>query len=95
MGEPTRRGFLALAGAGAAATAGVVLAAGDGATGQATATSGTESTDNASSATESFVVHVKDARRGQMAILVGEREVLVTNPELARQLAGEAASGAV
>ena len=38
---------------------------------------------------ESFVVHVKDVKKGQLAILVGQREVLVTDSELAARLAGK------
>jgi hypothetical protein len=37
---------------------------------------------------ESFVVHVKDVKAGRMAIMVGEREVLLTDRELAARLAG-------
>ncbi|TDO35785.1 hypothetical protein EV643_12157 [Kribbella sp. VKM Ac-2527] len=90
MSEASRRGFLVIAGTGAAATVGAAVA-------------GTQylldndknelqpkvqdlsAADLASA--ESFVVHVKDVRTGQLAILVDQREVLVTDRELAARLA--------
>lgn len=87
MSHSTRRGFLVFAGAGTAAAVGAVAVpklldepSTDGAAAQL------QPADLADA--ESFVVHVKDVRQGQLAILVGDREVLVTDRELAARLAG-------
>jgi len=86
MSDATRRGFLVFAGAGTAAAVGAAVAGpqlfGDG----NAAAQDLESVDLATA--ESFVVHVKDVKTGQLSILVGEREVLVTDKELAARLAG-------
>jgi hypothetical protein len=86
MTDATRRGFLVFAGAGTAAAVGAVAAPkifGEHA-------DGAKPLEPAELATaESFVVHVKDVRKGQLAILVGQREVLVTDRELAARLAGK------
>ncbi len=89
MTDATRRGFLVFAGAGTAAAVGAVAGAKvlkdhDGDPGARRLTPA--ELENA----ESFVVHVKDVRAGQMAIMVGEREVLLTDRELAARLAGAA-----
>ena len=86
MSDTTRRGFLVIAGAGAAAAGASVI-------GVAAAASGKpddQLTPQDLAGAESFVVHVKDVRRGQLAILVGDREVLVEDRELATRLAGAA-----
>jgi hypothetical protein len=86
MSDATRRGFLVFAGAGTAAAVGAVAAPkifGDQPAGAAPQL---EAADLANA--ESFVVHVKDVRAGRMAILVGDREVLVTDRELAARIAG-------
>ena len=87
MSDASRRGFLVFAGAGTAAAVGAVAApkifserSGEAAPPQL------EASDLAGA--ESFVVHVKDVKSGRMAIMVGEREVLVTDRELAARLAG-------
>ncbi|WP_432875193.1 twin-arginine translocation signal domain-containing protein [Kribbella sp. CA-245084] len=88
MSDATRRGFLVFAGAGTAAAVGAVAVPkilGERPVGAA----GGEQLQAADLATaESFVVHVKDVKKGQMAILVGNREVLLTDRELAARLAG-------
>ncbi|MEV5966978.1 twin-arginine translocation signal domain-containing protein [Kribbella sp. NPDC051952] len=89
MSDATRRGFLVFAGAGTAAAVGAVAAPklfGEQDAGSADSTTQLQAADLAGA--ESFVVHVKDVRTGQLAILVGEREVLVTDRELAARLAG-------
>ncbi|MEU4192383.1 twin-arginine translocation signal domain-containing protein [Kribbella sp. NPDC026611] len=89
MSEATRRGFLVFAGVGTAAAAGAVAGSsifGDRSVDAVDAAAGIEPADLAG--VESFVVHVKDVRKGELAILVGEREVLVTDRELAARLAG-------
>ena len=88
MSDATRRGFLVFAGTGTAAAVGVV--AGPKIFGERSAeTAGAKGLDTADLASaESFVVHVKDVRKGEMAILVGDREVVLTDRELAARLAG-------
>jgi hypothetical protein len=87
MSDATRRGFLVFAGAGTAAAVGATVAGpklfGDKAEAASTPL---QPADLANA--ESFVVHVKDVKTGQLAIMVGEREVLVTDRELASRLAG-------
>ncbi|HET6985614.1 MAG TPA: twin-arginine translocation signal domain-containing protein [Kribbella sp.] len=88
MSDATRRGFLVFAGAGTAAAVGAVAAPkifGD--DGSADTAPQLAAADLAGA--ESFVVHVKDVKKGQLAILVGQREVLVTDRELAARLAGK------
>ena len=87
MADTTRRGFLVFAGAGTAAAAvgavaGAKMLGGD----DAAARLSPEELAQA----ESFVVHVKDVRSGRMAIMVGDREVDLTDRELAQRLAGVA-----
>ncbi|MEU4396792.1 twin-arginine translocation signal domain-containing protein [Kribbella sp. NPDC023855] len=85
MSDATRRGFLVFAGAGTAAAVGAVAAPkifGE----QSADAAQLEAADLANA--ESFVVHVKDVKKGQLAIMVGEREVLITDRELAGRLAG-------
>ena len=87
MSDATRRGFLVIAGAGAAATVGAV--AGSKLTGSQQDPPPPQPLTAADLPTaESFVVHVKDVRSGQLAIMLGHREVLVTDRELAARLAG-------
>jgi hypothetical protein len=87
MSDATRRGFLVIAGAGAAATVGAV--AGSKLTGSQQDTPAPQPLTAADLPTaESFVVHVKDVKAGRLAIMIGHREVLVTDRELAARLAG-------
>jgi hypothetical protein len=86
MEEPTRRGFLILAGIGAAAaTAGAAVAA--------TATtltdgSGDDSADAGTpAAAGTLVAYVEDARTGRVSVMVGETEVVVSDPDLVARLA--------
>lgn len=91
MSEATRRGFLVVAGAGTAAAVGAVAApklfGADSA--EPTPAAAAEPAVAAAGTAGSFVVHVKDVKKGQLAILVGQREVLVTDRELAARLAGK------
>ena len=90
MSDATRRGFLVFAGAGTAAAVGAVAGPklfSDKPDAVAASTP-LQPADLANA--ESFVVHVKDVKTGQLAIMVGEREVLVTDRELASRLAGVA-----
>ena len=91
MSDATRRGFLVFAGAGTAAAVGAVAAPkifGD----RSTEAAAPQLSAADLAGAESFVVHVKNVKKGQMAILVGQREVLVTDHELAARLAGKTTS---
>ena len=86
MSNATRRGFLVFAGAGTVAAVGAVAVGAVGDKAADAAKTSLEPGDLADA--ESFVVHVKDVKSGQLAIMVGHREVLVTDRELAARLAG-------
>ncbi len=79
MAESSRRNFLILAGAGAAA-------AGVAATLPAGAAGATPSTGNATAAGP-LLAYVKDARSGELTLMVGEREVVVRDRDLVNRLA--------
>jgi hypothetical protein len=85
MSEHSRRNFLRGAGVAAAGvTAAAVLPAG-----AALASGGTSAEDApaADASTQALVVHVKDAKAGQLSVLSGDREVVVTDRKLAQKLA--------
>jgi hypothetical protein len=86
MSDATRRGFLVFAGAGTAAAVGAVAAPKIFGDQPAGAAAQLEAADLANA--ESFVVHVKDVKLGELTILVGEREVSIIDRELATRLAG-------
>lgn len=86
MSDATRRGFLVFAGAGTAAAVGAVAAPKIFSDESADAATELKAADLANA--ESFVVHVKDVKRGELTILVGEREVSIIDRELATRLAG-------
>jgi hypothetical protein len=86
MSDATRRGFLVFAGAGTVAAAGAIAAPKIFGEQSADAATQLETADLANA--ESFVVHVKDVKSGEMAIMVDEREVLITDRDLAARLAG-------
>lgn len=88
MSESTRRGFLIMAGAGAAATAGAVVVASTGSASAAPADTATEN-DTALPATASgpLVAYVQNTRSGQVSVMVGETEVVVSDPALVARLA--------
>jgi len=90
MSDATRRGFLVIAGAGTAAAVGAVAVPKIFEDRSTDAEPALEQADLAGA--ESFVVHVKDVKTGQLAIMVGQREVLVTDRELAARLAGATAT---
>ena len=89
MSEASRRGFLVIAGAGAAATVGAAVAGTQYLTDKDSIEQPTVQDLSAAdlATAESFVVHVKDVKTGQLAILGDQREVLVTDRELAARLA--------
>jgi hypothetical protein len=90
MSDTSRRGFLTIAGVGAAgvaaaSVAGLVPSAASG----AVAAPATKLPDDASG---SLVAYVSDVRAGQVSVLVGESEVLVTDHELVARLAQAAST---
>jgi hypothetical protein len=76
MNEPNRRGFLVLAGAGAAAVGAVAVAP-----------AAEASTSVPNHVREPLVAYVRDARSGEVAVMIGEREVVVHDRELAARIA--------
>ncbi|MEV8372117.1 twin-arginine translocation signal domain-containing protein [Kribbella sp. NPDC056861] len=92
MSDATRRGFLVFAGAGTAAAVGAVAVPQIFGEQSADAAAQLEAADLANA--ESFVVHVRDVKKGELVILVGDREVTVTDRELAARLAGVTTAGA-
>ncbi|MFI5707031.1 twin-arginine translocation signal domain-containing protein [Kribbella sp. NPDC051620] len=86
MSDATRRGFLVFAGAGTAAAVGAVAVPKIFGDESADAAPQLAAADLANA--ESFVVHVKDVKSGELTILVGEREVSIIDRELAGRLAG-------
>jgi hypothetical protein len=79
--DQTRRGFIALAGAGAAGAAGAVVLGG---TAEAAAQ---PATSVPAGADEALVAYVRDAHTGEVAVMVGDREVVVHDRELAARIA--------
>jgi hypothetical protein len=77
--DQSRRGFLAVAGAGAAGVAAAAALGG----GSAEA----ESTAVPAQATKPLVAYVRDARTGEVAVMEGEREVVVHDRTLAARIA--------
>jgi len=77
MNDPTRRGFLAIAGAGAAAVGAAAVA-------PAAAAAPVRAPAGASGP---LVAYVSDMQRGELTLMVGEREVVVHDRELAARLA--------
>jgi len=77
MNDPTRRGFLVIAGAGAAAVGAATVAPAAGAA-PVRAPSG---------ASGPLVAYVSDMQSGEVTLMVGEREVVVHDRDLAARLA--------
>ena len=85
MSDTSRRGFLAIAGVGAA---GAAVASVAGASAITAAGAGQETrTELPSDAAGSLVAYVSDVHNGQVSVLVGESEVSITDPELVARLA--------
>ena len=74
MSDTSRRKFLAVAGAGAAAAGAVGITGGSATAGATRRTPG--------SARESVVAYVKDHRSSELRLMVGEREVVVHDRDL-------------
>lgn len=80
MSDPSRRRFLALAGAGAGATAvGVAFAVRD--------TDAKPAAIPPSGHTDPLVAWITDAHTGQIQVMVGDRQVVVNDRELAARIA--------
>lgn len=77
MNDPTRRGFLVIAGAGAAAVGAATVAP---AVGAAPVRAPSE-------ASGPLVAYVSDMQSGEVTLMVGEREVVVHDRDLAARLA--------
>jgi FlaG/FlaF family flagellin (archaellin) len=88
--DQSRRGFLAVAGAGTAVAASAALLGGAGAAG---ATQHTASTQVPAEATTPLVAYVRDAHTGEVCVMVDDREVVVHDKELAARIARVAHGG--
>lgn len=77
MNDTTRRGFLVLAGAGAAAVGAAAV----------TAEAQAQPTSVPAGAAGPLVAYVRDAHSGEVAVMSGEREVVVHDRELAARIA--------
>jgi hypothetical protein len=88
MNKPSRRGFLAAAGAGAAAVGAASVAP----KAAAARPDAGEPAVPRSGHTEPLVAYVRDAHTGEVAVMVGEQEVVVHDPELAARIARVARS---
>jgi hypothetical protein len=91
MSDTSRRGFLAIAGVGAAGVAAASVAgfAPASVSGAAAAPPATKLPDDA---TGSLVAYVSDVRAGQVSVLVGESQVSITDHELVARLAQAAST---
>jgi hypothetical protein len=81
MSDTSRRKFLAAAGIGAAGTAGLV-----GGTTGAAAAAPAESARNSTSAREPVVAYVEHHFSDRVHLMVGERELVVHDPDLAARI---------
>jgi len=87
MSEVTRRSFLVGSGIGALGVAGVAAAGGlPGIAEAASAQHHVRDEELAAAAAKPMVLHVRDARRGEVGILVDEREVVVKDRALVAKL---------
>ena len=89
MAEPNRRTVLRGAGIGIAAVAASAMVpnAAFAATSGGSGGSGPEADTGSDAQTRTLVVHVKDATRGELTVMAGDREVAVTDRKLAQRLA--------
>ncbi len=85
MAEHSRRNFLRGAGVAAAGvTAAAMIPAG---AALATGSSASDDTPADDASTDTLVVYVKDAKSGRVSVMSGDREVVVTDRNLAQKLA--------
>ena len=82
MSDTSRRKFLAAAGIGAAGTAGLV----GGLTGESAAAAAAAATRNSTSAREPVVAFVEHHFSDRVHLLVGEREIVVHDQDLAARI---------
>ena len=80
MNDSTRRGFLAVAGAGAVAGAAVVAAPG-------AAAFTRDDTKLPAGAEGSMAAYIHDVKKGEVALMIEGREVIVTDKKLVARLA--------
>ena len=80
MDQPNRRGFLAIAGAGAAVVGAVAVAP------SANASTPAPTTVPAH-VKQPLVAYGRDAHTGEVAVMIGDREVVVHDRELAARIA--------
>jgi hypothetical protein len=85
MSDTSRRGFLAIAGVGAAGVAVASVAGTEAVTSNGAAAS--PATALPAGASGSLVAYVSDVSNGQVSVLVGETEVQITDHELVARLA--------
>jgi Ubiquitinol-cytochrome C reductase Fe-S subunit TAT signal len=90
MEQPTRRGFLFMTGAGAAAVGAAAFAAGRAGTGDGPAEVAPAAAA-APTGSGPLVAYVADAGSGRVSVMVGETETIVHDPELVARLTRAAA----
>jgi hypothetical protein len=87
MSESTRRGFLKVAGAGAAAgVAAVAVGAASRSGGTAVAGTGAAAAGTAPHGSGPLVAYVRDVRGAEVSVMVGETEVVVHDADLVARL---------
>lgn len=79
MTDSTRRGFLAMAGAGTVAVGVAALAP--------AASASTPTRGGAVAVSGPVVAYIHDVSKGELAVMIGEREVIVHDPDLVNRLA--------
>ena len=90
MTDTTRRGFLAVAGVGAAGIAAVSVVGSRSGSASAGVVETNAVTELASNASGAIVAYVKDVRDGQISLMVGERAVVIRDKDLVARLSNAA-----
>ena len=85
MNQPTRRRFLAMTGAGAAAISAAAVA--PGALASTRDTAGQQHGDDLGSVEGPIVAYVDDLSAGEVTVMVGEHEISVVDHDLAARIA--------
>ena len=93
MSEHSRRNFLKTASVGAVAVGAVAVAPSAASAATTSSTDDAHPLDKGAAHDGSFTVWVKNANTGQLAVMVGESEVVYTDRKLAKRLARIAARG--
>jgi hypothetical protein len=81
-----QRGSVAVALAGAASSLPVLSQVGDGGQAATAGTAGTAELPDGANLAEPLIAHVRDLGRGEISLFVGEREVIVRDPNLATRI---------